>query len=435
MYNKENFQQLKLDLYRQFGAPVSSVADLKLFQDAVEYAINEKISYNTLRRFFGFLPQTNPSRKTINSLCQYLGYKNYGAYLKNYASDLEWYAWKKVLNIELNTKITQEDLDWLHTQIHTFQFHMKLSNIIKSKVYRNEIETLPILFDPKLLQFDESNRLKFAAQICLLFRSLNSTTINEIITVLTPIISFRENVLHWFIDYSYLNGYYGKFIKSSLQYAENESHEKLFYELLLGFNTYLSADKNLAEISIDRIKNNFHPVLKGRCFGYNLMFYKDQNNTDKYEEIWNSQMVYLRKKETDIFLFSVEILPALLIVKDIEKITILTKEYYEELLKPTNWSGHHIHAIVLLAYSLQNLCEGRLLEAKKSFELINTFKFNDSYKDYTLIFYKLIEYQIFSLLQREPEQLLKIENDYLFYATKTGFKLFTKSYLRQYLKA
>ena len=70
----------------------------------------------------------------------------------------------------------------------------------------------------------------------MLFRSLNEDDITQIIQKITPNQLFRENILHWFIDYSFFNGYYGDFIGEAKKHALAESHEALFYDLILNYN-------------------------------------------------------------------------------------------------------------------------------------------------------------------------------------------------------
>ena len=123
----------------------------------------------------------------------------------------------------------------------------------------------------------------------------------------------------------------------------------------------------------------------------------------------------------------------LLLLKEFDKISYLIDEYYEELLSPTNWTGYHVHSTVLLGHSVQLLYEGSFMQAKKTFQLINTTKIDGSYKEYNMIFYHLIEYQIALTTHAEDKNLKAIENKYLGYVQKTGFTFFSVDYLKKYL--
>jgi hypothetical protein len=59
---------LKQKVAAKFGRPIRSLADIKDLKEDVFKFINYSIGFNTLRRFYGFLPTTKPSRNTLNYL-------------------------------------------------------------------------------------------------------------------------------------------------------------------------------------------------------------------------------------------------------------------------------------------------------------------------------------------------------------------------------
>jgi hypothetical protein len=428
---KENYNQLLLDVQKHFGSSIIKVAQLKLLQETIEFETKKHIGFNTLRRFFGFLDYTKPNINTLNSLSQYVGYSSYGLYLKNYLDDEEWYRWQRVVQIELANTVTEDDIIWLQSQIKNHEYFVKIISIIKTFIYRKKYELLNTFFDDRIFIFEETNRLKLASNVCLILRSLDTKSINKIIKVLSPNVVFRENVLHWFIDYSYLNGYYGSFLSNVSPFLQTDSHESLFTDLMTNYNKYLSGKNNFKHIPIDRIKDDFYIVLKGRCYAYNLIYFGEQKNTIEYENAWKGFLKTIKNPE-EINLLTVEIFPALIFLKDFDKTNYLIQKYYEDILTLTNWSGYHIQASTLLALTINSINANKTREANATFNFINVSKFSVSYRAYISLFYLLVKYKLGVVNTIAESELQKIENEYVLIVKETGFKRFSVSFLKNY---
>ncbi|MDA9304017.1 hypothetical protein N9Q26_00675 [bacterium] len=433
MSKPDIIQLLKIAIQRQFGMSINTIAELKIFQEELEYRTREVISFNTLRRFFDFLPSTKPSSKTIRILCKYLGFNNISNFLSQESIDKNWQLWNKTLRIELTEKLDERDLLWLKENSNQPDFYLHLTTIIKSFIYRKKYGVIVTLFEQEdIVNFSMNVYSKFASILCRLLGSLNKNELQNVIIYLIPIKSFRESVLHWYIDYTNLNGYYGDFLEAALPASNKESHEYLFYQLILNYRSFLSNIDNLEYLPTSRIKKDYFVVLKGRSYSYNLVYYNKNNDEAGKGEIWN-EILFQLDQNINIFLFMLEIMITLLLLKEFDKISYLIDEYYEELLSPTNWTGYHLHSTVLLGHSVQLLYEGSFMQAKKTFQLINTTKIDGSYKEYNMIFYHLIEYQIALTTHAEDKNLKAIENKYLGYVQKTGFTFFSVDYLKKYL--
>ena len=92
---KFEYSQLIEDVQKKAVISVRSVRDVKLLKEDIESVTGLTISYNTLRRLFGFLERITPSLVTLNTLSQYLGFKSYGNYLNhknNFEEDLNSFS-------------------------------------------------------------------------------------------------------------------------------------------------------------------------------------------------------------------------------------------------------------------------------------------------------------------------------------------------------
>lgn len=430
--NSENYNQLRIDIQKKVGFRIENLSELKMVHEVIEWKTQKKISYNTLRRFFGFLKSTTPNLKTLNTLSIYVGHENYSAYQKKYLKDADWFEWTQTIKIELSESINEIDIQWLESQQNTNDYHLKIASIIKTFIYKKNYTILNQFFDERILKFDEANQLKLAANICLLFRSLNEKEINIIIEKLTPNKLFRQNILHWFVDYTYFNGYYGNFIKEARKHALKESHEALFCDLILNYNSYLSYGSNIKPIDLIRVQDSFFIVLQGRCYAYNLLYFDENKNEVKFEETWNELLKKINQSG-QVHLFTIEIFPALLFIKDFKKTNYLIQNYYEELLTLLNWSDYPFQAMILLTQTLLLIKENKIKEAKIGFDLIDLSKFSLSYYDYVKLFYLLAKYQLTSALSSNLVQLIEIQNEYESIAIKTGFKRFSIDFMTQYL--
>jgi hypothetical protein len=430
--NPEILNQFRLDIQKKVGYRIKNLSELKMVQEAIEWNTKKKISFNTLRRFYGFLKTTTPNLNTLNTLSQFIGYENFSAYQKNSLRDNDWFVRTQTIKIELSDSITESDIQWLEIQKNTTDYHLKVASIIKTFIYKKKYTILNQFFDDRIHKFEETNQLKLSANICLLFRSLPDDEISSIILEITPNKVFRENILHWFIDYSYFNGYYGKFILEATKYSNPNSHEALFYDLILCYNDYLSCKSNLKQIDINRVKPEFFIVLKGRCFAYNLLYFSEQQNSIEYEKIWSKFLILINKSD-QINLLTIELFPALLFIRDFEKTNYLIKNYYEELLTHENWTGYTFQAMILVTQTIHLIKENKIKEAKIGFDLIELSMFSYSYFEYFKLFYLIAKYQLELASSSNTIQLEEIREEYESIVNRTGFKRFSVNLLTKYL--
>ncbi len=429
--NLENFNQLQLDIQKKVGFQIETLTELKMVQEKIEWDTKKKISFNTLRRFFGFLTSTNPNLKTLNTLSQFVGYESYNAYLNKNLQDAAWFNWIQTIKIELSNALSDDDIQWLASKKNTFDYHLQIASIVKTLIYKKNFGVLNQFFNKRVFQFDEPTQLKLAANVCLILRSLTDEDVEALVKNTAHNQLFRENILHWFVDYSYFNGYYGKFIKESQKYAAAESHEALFYDLILSYNDYLSCKSRLKLIPIHRINSNFYIVLQGRCYAYNLLYFSEQSDTVEYEKIWSSFLKKL-KITGQANMLTIEIFPVLLLLKDFEKTNYLIQNYYEDLLTLANWSGYTSLAMILIAQSLLLIKQGKFKEATKGFELIDVSRFNLHYTEYAKCFFLIAKFHLAIANSMEASKVAQIQMEYESIAFKTGFKIFSIPFLTHY---
>ena len=74
-------KQLKQDINQKLGFEIRRQADVRYLHQAIVLENNFKIGFNTLRRFFGFLPAGAPQLQTLEVLAKFLGHASYSDFL------------------------------------------------------------------------------------------------------------------------------------------------------------------------------------------------------------------------------------------------------------------------------------------------------------------------------------------------------------------
>ncbi len=429
--NQSNIEQLKVFIQKKIGRSVQTIKDLRILHDSIEAVLPNHLGFNTLRRFYGFLEGTNPQLKTLNSLSKFVGFSNFSDFSNFQSKDKEWLDWLELIKMELSDNIHPDSFEWLKLQSNKDGYHLMLATLVKAFVYKKNYPALQQFFNQDIFVLTEFDHLKFASHMALFFRRMPKNEIEIIVQTLTPHIRFRENLLHWFMDYSYMNGYFGDMIRQSKLHADPDSHESLFYDLMLNLNKFLTGNKDLEFISIDRILEDYYSVLIGRTYSYNLLYYHQLGNIEKYEEIWLKTLNQMKQFDYS-HAFSIELVHALMLLKDFEKLEYVIRNFYEDILVMTNWTQFFNNYLILIADIVLLLRQGKETEAFRQFELIDPNKMSLELDDYNLIYYHLVNFHLLKKNgQNESSKLSEIE--YLKIAEKTKFRFFTLLFLEDFL--
>ena len=229
-----NTKNLQKKIESKFGRPIRSLSDLKdLKEDVLKFA-NYTIGFNTLRRFYSFLPTTKPSRSTLNYLSKYVGFENYSSFINGYKLDKVWFDWDKINNILLKNSLVEKDINWLVQRRKSEHYYMYLTYLISSYIDTKKTKYLNTIFNhPQLFEEDRKEFAKISTSISKKLKSLSKKHL-EWITQFLNCESFINLLLYSYVDVDTLNAYYGYLLKKSLPII-NQKDEILFTKLLLGF--------------------------------------------------------------------------------------------------------------------------------------------------------------------------------------------------------
>ena len=429
-------KQLRIDVERQIGFKITSSSDIKVFINLLgEYQI-EDLSFNTLRRFWGLLPQTKASKNTLNKLSLFLGYQSFFSYINEKNKFELWHTEVKLQRLKYKEVLTSSDLKFINKIGQTQGTVHYFITLFEHAVQYEKWDYIQTLFNSKYTNLfikkkveDLDNNIKIASLIFIKLKSIPLSDFKELMTKLIDIKNFKQNIIYIYVDLMNMNGRYGYLIDMIAE-KNLEKEEEIFIKLLKG-QVYFFNHGKTKKIRIDEsILITLPETLRGRYLGFQILHasqISDQNSEQYYWKLFFD----LITEDTDIRNYLHEFIHHLLLAKRFEKMDDLMSKYYNEIL-----DIFHIHNY--LDVFLFNL-----IDAMSSYRYSNTrraqivFKnldkdkiLHNSYCDYYLMFYNISGYHL-SDSQKEKN---KFKQEYLSLKELTGFMLFSEDYLLNFFK-
>lgn len=421
----EEVKLLKMSIEKHFGKPIKKEQDLHFLRQDIKDAINVEIGINTLRRFFGFMPFKFPRDSTIEKLVNYLGYRNRTVFLNNTNTNKSWDYWFRTNAILLSGTVTPSDIQWLLTTKNREDYFIYLSSILKEFLSKKNIDGLIQLFSvDELFVISGSELIKIASIAGQRLRTYPERDF-ELLKPLVSLINFRKNILYINVDYAHLNGYYGYLIDYSKTIIQNDD-EKLFTNLVLNYHLYLSGKSSYLNLLHEKIPKNWHPVLYGRYWAYQLLYFEKTN----FDEIYQEMMKKSRKIDSEIEFFH-EIIPALILLNKINLVKEIISLYFEALFSVTSWNQEYLKVGYIIGQSFVLLKEKKYKLAAVGLGYIDFSKIYFK-QDYLKLFYLVCKYNSIKHENLESHEALKQE--YLLLVEKSGFYFFTETFLENYMK-
>ncbi len=423
---QKKYSKLILDIQKKSKIEVLTVRDLKYLQEEILVTTNKTVSFNTLRRFYGFLNSTNPSLATLNIFSQYLGFNNYSKYLSDVENYDEWYFQIKMLHLQLNQyELKKNDVVKFNDVLQNENNIIAVANYVSFLIENNRIDSLTVFFNHfDYINLTDSAITKFAHIATFSFYKLEIQIALNIHKILIPFESFRNTLPLRYIDYSHLNGYYIEVIKMINKFNANNS-DVLFATLMEFYHKFYS-DEDCSKILIDFPKKvgNIYPVLLGRYYGYKIL------TEEKIDKLLKKNIME-ELKSTHQHLFLIEIVPSLIIKEEYNFLDSIIDKYYEEIFEIDRWSSKSSVANYLIGLANVNISKGYLSAAKNNLGLVELDKIELAYMDYITLFFLLTKIKLYSY----EKDIHKVNDNYFKLkelANKIGFYKFisvSKKYL------
>ena len=246
----------------KIGININNRGDCVKLSNAILEVTDKELSYNTLRRLYHIVKGGKPSDKTLDILSQFNGYKNYQHFIDSfpYENSLKYQFESFYLLSKPNpTKLVNFII---HLKKFSKNFTIILIQIIRELFYQENFQLINRIFNLDILKINNytyDEVLQIGNSIGFIFRTKATTT--DKITILLGNSNFQDMILTVFVDYTYLNSYYGNWIKTLL-HIEKRPLIEVFCKCVLNLKNYL----NIKEIKYKELfyEKTFHPILIGR---------------------------------------------------------------------------------------------------------------------------------------------------------------------------
>jgi hypothetical protein len=406
--------ELKIRCKGFLGRDVQTNTDVKIILDIINKNVKDEISFSTLRRFFGFLKNTKPARKTLNVISQSLGFDNFAHFCTKYNTVNNWSyinslvrSWgvSSISTNERNKLIEYNNQGATHTGLFLF-FLMETGAF--EKIDR-------ILKDERVLPDAISEVGEIAELLSISIRKKNKQELTLLSDFLKRNTLFKELCLYLSVDYESFSGAYLYILNQTNRNQNLNKQEQLFAELVN--NSYRLFSRRKMK-PLKKVSFKMPPVLYGRYIGQFILQHND------------SSILFDSLKNDIASEFFLEIFPALIIKKDFQAISRIENQFYEKILTPTNYTYEDKKTIALIAFSINNFHEKNYTAAELNISFINYDEIINSYQNFFKLIGLIPDYHIRKRI--EATEADKIKDQYLDLSKSLGFSLFDETFLVDY---
>lgn len=414
----EQINQLKSQLEYKLGFEIKEANDLRLLQEQIHADTRLQIGYNTLRRFYGFLPGTKPSRNTLDTLSKYIGYNSFHSFINKFKFP-NWEAWLKIISLKQKKILSDEDLNYLISINNMEMFSIYFNDIANHYFFQKNAEALDQIFRIELLDINRFDQLKMALSLGITLRFYYENDISFLYELIKNKV-FREIVVYNFVDYSCFNKGYLKIITHSKKY-EKDKNALLFLNSIEVLGKILKGDSVELKSQMEFYDDTF-PIVKGRCFALSIL----TSHRKEQDVIFESMFDYSKNENKCNFYF--EVIPALMLCKRVDLIKIIFDEFYEELFDINHFNRLTHLGLFQIAQSLISISEGNFQIATTELKMVKPEKAFHSYHDYIQLFLLISKFQIIE----NKKEAATVKKEYHLLSDKLGFRIFSEDLLENY---
>lgn len=159
---EEHLNYLRELITNTFYKPIVNTTDCKFLEEAIQEAINQRLSIDTIARLFGIKKSNSlPSIFTLDAFSLYVGYTSWEALTKSYLEQNELYL-KAILFAVIENSISLEDLfSKLNVGSKTLVLYETVNQIIFCKAQQKDEVFFKRLFELQLV-FEFQETYKYA---------------------------------------------------------------------------------------------------------------------------------------------------------------------------------------------------------------------------------------------------------------------------------
>ena len=411
--------ELKKEVEEMIQRPVRSRGDCEFISNTIYEKLNLEISYNTLRRLFGLAPYTKPSNKTLDTLAKFIGYNNYIHFSQTYQFknkiNLTQITFKAladnnedyIIDLVIKTRYSKDDFISFIVLLTRELLHIKNYQLLNNLFKIDEL---------KFESFSYTEVLNLGNSVGLIFR-----TKPDIDSILLKNENFLRCIYLTFVDYSNLNGYYGKFAQ---QIINNDiSYDiSIFSSAVLEFKNFLNHKPSQRILISKKDQAKFNPILNSRLAALELIV-RNQCDTLTIMANYTSKI----KSESIMIDYFYELFISAILTKNtvlmkflIDKVNFIdtTKYYYQK---------HYLNCYYLMCAYYYRINGLGILE-RKFYKLYDENSLRFSYEDFIKILHKVY---LFDKYKKHKQKEL-IKEKYIKLSKKLNYSIFSDSFILDY---
>ena len=391
---------LKEKVCTKFGRSIQTVTDCKELSEEIFKSTKELVSYNTLRRLFGIIDSRSPRISTLDVLSKYVGESDFKQILSlSFEQDI-WTNQMRIYDEILS--IQNSNYENVFREIEALpSSEVVLVNILRELLHFRKIDMFLLFLD---LTFHSSKKLNYEHKLFIgnsvgvLFKQLHLS--DEDLYKCCCNTSFQDYVFSIYVDYSSLNGWYGRALTIT---SESNVNLSVSYSVFLFCMNEWKNYLNCIFMDSVRIQNlefdvRFHPILNSRICALKLL---DQpNKTDVILSVYASFLSENKLEKMydayyEIFLVSIFIYEQALF-SWLNKVKL-------NLIPTSIYHAQH-HQLLQMSTLFEGLYYKKINQIEPVLASINPSLFRNSYREFILSIYSVFELDdtVFELKNNYP---------------------------------
>jgi hypothetical protein len=409
-------EQLKALTENKIGFEIKTRGDCQKLSELIAITIDQDISYNTLRRFFGLDKQTRPQKKTLDLLAKLNGYNSFVEFSYQYPMKFNWRL-KEIAYDLINNEDPSELISFVRTinQITNETLDIIIL-ILRELIIKKQISTIIKIFNLNALNSENygySELLHLGNSVGMLFRKYQIDYLNFSQTK-----HFTNTIFTTFVDYSSLNKNYGIYAQK-VYITTKKSELKLFSGLLLQLKNFLNNKTSINNFE-SLISKKTHPILLSRYMSIKIMC---EPNTKTFELLEKYKANFIKNHSID---YVYEMMMTSILTKNFILMDWIITNFKPEKITSKYYREWHFNILSIVKLFLD-------IHEKKNnhFDhllLIEKFRARYSYESMYTIFVCILKYH----LRIKPKLALK---SYEALSRELNYKIFNKTYLTDYFKS
>jgi hypothetical protein len=284
---------LRKAIEEKFDLKINSANDCELLSKIIYKEANLLISYNTLRRFFKILPNSNfPSLYTVNLLSTIIGFNDFNE-LRDYRVNLNRDFIHENLHLfnvskEINVDILNEVIPLLKED-HWENIY-QTRTLIELFIKKDKTELISIFFNNDIEESNWEKMYKYYVAFQPIHAAAklnNKSLISFVKNNINSSKIVQQVLLQLYVEEDCLDGYYGEWINACNVYLTSDM--QVFYTCMSIQYHYLKKEvdvvKNLIcslNVQVENHKHKIHPIVLGRIAAWNFIVNEDSSYLEKY---------------------------------------------------------------------------------------------------------------------------------------------------------